>query len=1050
MRWQRLRDRSARRSVLASRFLALVCCLSAATGATTAVSAQERAVAAPGSADQLAEQILATADVPGGLVVHLGAADGRLTAALRRNPNYVVHGLDRDADSVRQARQHIDSLGLYGAVSVDRFDGKRLPYAENLVNLVVAADLGDVPQAEVLRVLAPGGRLCVEQNGQWTMTVKPRPTNIDEWTHFLYDASGNPVAHDEEVGPPGSLQWTDGPEYMRSHEHIPGLYALVSSAGRVFYILDESPVASVREMPQWQLVARDAFNGILLWKKPVADWYPHIVNWGQTPVQLQRRLVSVGDRVYVTLGWHAPLSELSATTGETLRVYDDTLGVEELICHQGILLVVTRDVTEKRLAEREKWSKMLRRGEVALFDRDSAEPLVQGLRSTEQSGDLRIQAIEVDSGRLLWKKSGPEVTGLRPLSLCAEGDRVCYQSGRGVVCVDLRTGRERWSASAGRLYLLQDGVVVCADGNNATLLSLETGEQRWQQPHLLTEARDAFIAGGSVWIGGFKPFPEKRGPSWGPYFATQLELANGKLVKHIEPENPSHHHRCYSNKATDRYILGGRRGTEFIDLASGEVLWNSWARGVCKYGVMPCNGLVYVPPHACGCYMAAKLIGFNAMGPARKSPDARPEGPDAPLLEQGPAFDDPLAAASGATGSSADWPTYRHDAARSGSTASAVPEALQLRWQADIGGRLTPPTVAGGRVFVASADEQRLCALDADSGSLGWQFIAGGRVDSPPTIAQGRAVFGCRDGSVYNLRLSDGALAWRRRVAREDRRVVASGQLESVSPVPGSVLVDDGKLYCTAGRSSYLDGGIDLCRLDFRSGELVSRTSIYSPDPETGKQPPQLGPAAVPGAREDILSADGDAIYLRDLAWNRNTGAPAAGSPHLFAMTSFRDDQWAHRAYWIYGTQCSVAGGCSSRDKQLVYGRLLVHDAATVYGYGRAGVHWSNQFQDGPYRLFAVDNAAWPARWEKRLPIQVRAMILAGKVLLVAGPPVGSSVGPWDPAQDASNQLVAVSTADGSILSQTPLPATPVFDGLAAANGRLYVAFENGAIACLE
>ena len=120
-------------------------------------------------------------------------------------------------------------------------------------------------------------------------------------------------------------------------------------------------------------------------------------------------------------------------------------------------------------------------------------------------------------------------------------------------------------------------------------------------------------------MGGFKPFEGrstgKRGPAWGPYFVTQRDLATGEVLNHIEPENPGHHHRCYINKATDRYILGGRRGTEFIDLQTGEVLWHSWARGVCKYGVMPANGLLYVPPHACGCYTAAKLTGFNALAP---------------------------------------------------------------------------------------------------------------------------------------------------------------------------------------------------------------------------------------------------------------------------------------------------------------------------------------------------------------------------------------------------------------------------------------------------
>jgi outer membrane protein assembly factor BamB len=1005
-----------------------------------------------------ARGILEASGVRGGLVVHLGCGDGKLTAALRAGDSYLVHGLDCQAALLDSAREYLTSQGLYGPVSISRFDGTCLPYADNLVNLVVVSSPSSVATEELLRVLCPGG-LALFTTGQGQLTeerlVKPRPRNIDEWTHFLHDADGNAVAHDEVVAPPGSLQWTDGPRYMRSHEHIPGIYALVSAGGRIFYVVDEAPTASVRRLPEWQLVARDAFNGILLWKKPIASWFPHLVNWGQTPPQLERRLVSVGDRVYVTRGWHAPLTALAAATGETVMDYADTHGTEEILWHQGVLLLVVRSVTEQRLAEAEKWARLLRRGEAALEDRDAAEPLVKQLRATEAKGDLSITALDAGSGRLLWKKAGADVAGLRPLSLCADADRVCYQTGTDVVCVDLQTGREHWSRASGRLYLIHDGAVVCADGKATTILSAQTGDERWQQPHLLTAVHDVFVAGGSLWVGGFKPCPEKRGPSWGPYFVTQLDLPTGRLLKHIEPENPSHHHRCYSNKATDRYILGGRRGTEFIDLASGEVLWNSWARGVCRYGVMPCNGLLYVPPHACACYMAAKLIGFNALAPGRRTRDEGQRTKEEDRLEKGPAYEisDPESQVSSLKSDvqdSADWPTYRHDAQRSGHAAAPVPAQLHVRWQAKVGGRLSPPTVAGGRVFAACVDQQRIGVLDADSGKPVWQFTAEARVDSPPTIDQDRAIFGCRGGVVYSLQTSDGALAWRRRVAREDRRVVVSGQLESVSPVPGSVLVQDGVAYCTAGRSSYLDGGIDLCRLEPQTGRLLSRTPIYSPDPETGRQPPQLGPAAVPGARVDILSGDSGHVYLRDLVFDQNGRTQPEGSPHLFSMTAFLDDAWAHRAYWIYGTRCSVAGGCSARDKNLIYGRLLVFSPATIYGYGRAGVHWSNQLQDGRYRLFAVDGMAGRPRWETPLPIQVRALLLAGTVLFAAGPPTASSVGPWDRGAGQPSLILAVSADDGRVLAQTELPGTPVFDGLAAAGGRLYCCQENGSVVCLE
>ena len=47
--------------------------------------------------------------------------------------------------------------------------------------------------------------------------------------------------------------------------------------------------------------------------------------------KLERKLVAVGDRVFVTLGIHAPLTVLDAATGETLQVYENTEGTEEIV-----------------------------------------------------------------------------------------------------------------------------------------------------------------------------------------------------------------------------------------------------------------------------------------------------------------------------------------------------------------------------------------------------------------------------------------------------------------------------------------------------------------------------------------------------------------------------------------------------------------------------------------------------------------------------------------------------------------------------------------------
>jgi hypothetical protein len=270
-----------------------------------------------------------------------------------------------------------------------------------------------------------------------------------------------------------------------------------------------------------------------------------------------------------------------------------------------------------------------------------------------------------------------------------------------------------------------------------------------------------------------------------------------------------------------------------------------------------------------------------------------------------------------------------------------------------------------------------------------------------------------------------------------------------VSPVHGSVLVTDGTVYCTAGRSSNLDGGIDLCRIHPETGAILSRTTIYSPDPQNDRQPPQSAPGTMPGARSDILSSDGRFVYLRDMAFDYQAARRPAGDAHLFTLTDYLDDTWSHRSYWIFGKHCSIATGCSGRDRNLVYGRLLVYDDAAIYGYGRRSVHWSNHLQDGPYRLFAVGRGDGATAWSTSLSIRVRAMILAGQTLFVAGVPTDAMFKSFDSNDAECGRLLAISSVDGTQLADYPLDGTPVFDGIAAANGHLYVPLEEGRIVCL-
>lgn len=194
------------------------------------------ATAMAAAAQMQAEAVLDAPGVNGGLVVHVGCGDGNLTAALRADDKYVVQGLDVDVGKVTAARKRLAAQGVYGPVSVRVFDGKQLPYADNLINLVVCDKLGDVPMSEVMRVLAPLGVAYV--NGR--KIIKPWPAEVDEWTHWLHSPDNNAVSSGRLSDIPRALQWIGGPLWLKSHELSAALSAMVTAQGRLFYIFDAS------------------------------------------------------------------------------------------------------------------------------------------------------------------------------------------------------------------------------------------------------------------------------------------------------------------------------------------------------------------------------------------------------------------------------------------------------------------------------------------------------------------------------------------------------------------------------------------------------------------------------------------------------------------------------------------------------------------------------------------------------------------------------------------------------------------------------------------
>ncbi len=1015
----------------------------------------------------------------GGLIVVAGCDDPEFIAHLGGDDR-VVQALDTDPEKVRNVRAHLTSKKLYGPASARRFDGRHLPYVDNLVNLFIQRPPFELKEDEIRRVLVPGGE-ARDAEGRLILQ-KPWPDEIDQWTHFLHGPDNNAVAQDTRIDTPKHMQWSAGPRWSRHHDRMASLSAAVSAGGRLFDIMDHGPRMSPILPSRWVLTARDAFNGITLWRRPIPTWYPQLWPLKSGPAWLPRRIVATAGRVYVTLGLHAPVSQLDAATGQTIRTYADTINTSEMVFNAGILLV-TVDTSPRKFA----------------YTPEKAEP---GMWTVSDERDLatrksiwdwtpkHILAIHANSGEVLWRKESP----IAPLSLAADNRHVVFHDGDAIVCLDHADGKELWkTAPASRLQgsprnwydktiktvggkagkslpassaptLVLHSDVVLFTGGDGKLCGIDqkTGRPLWTGTCLPSghyTPEDVFVAAGLVWT-------EDIAHGKGSGKAAGLDPRTGEVKRTIECERIPYHQRCYRSKATERFLLTSRRGIEFVDLTTGRYTPNYWLRGGCLYGILPCNGLIYTPPHNCACYIEAQLVCFNALAPQRKPVDYEPP----PRLKKGPAFGRIRLPQSESLlpeeklRTSTDWPAFRHDSERSGRTDARLPTSLTEAWRVQFNSRASQATAARGRVFAAIPDSHALVCLAAETGKKLWRFIADGRVDSPPAIAAGLCVFGSADGHVYCITADKGELAWRFRAAGDNRSMIFFGQPESVMPVSGSVLVRNGAVSFATGRSVFLDGGLRMITLDLSTGKRLAEKTLFREKAEPHGLNMSTG-------LPDILSCDGKRLYMRsgdfDLP-DDDSNDKAKEQAHLFSPAGFLDDTWMHRTYWVYGTGFDGgAGGWQRAGKRAPSGRILCFDENTVFGYGRRRKYyaWGTPLE---YHLFSTPKKPGSHNWSRSVNIHVRALLLSKDKFFIAGPPafldekkayLNPRIGDVQkqPArQEASWRgklgatLQVVSTDDGETLAEFKLDYLPAFDGMSAAGGRLFIVSEDGKLVCYK
>jgi len=393
-----------------------------------------------------------------------------------------------------------------------------------------------------------------------------------------------------------------------------------------------------------------------------------------------------------------------------------------------------------------------------------------------------------------------------------------------------------------------------------------------------------------------------------------------------------------------------------------------------------------------------------------------------------------LAVFSGTAAIGEDWPTYRHDVARSGVTSEQIATPLYESWVFKARHAPQPawgdpkpkpvenilelrrmhfddafqPVVADGAVYFGSSANNKVYCLDAATGAIRWTTITGGPVRLAPMVAAGQVLVGSDDGYAYCLDAKDGSVRWKFHAAPEDRRVLGHGKMISLWPLRTGVAVDDGMAYFSAG--IFPAEGVFLYAVDAETGREIWRNDTGGEEPQSRISP------------QGYLLASPSSLYVpmgrvSPATYDRATGRLAAASP-FFGKT-------------VGGTYALLAGeDMYTGTEELVGYRAAGRDRFASFPGRKMVVTDQTAYLATNTELIAMDRKnAKTVLW--KLPCRCAdSLILAGDVLLAGG----------------EGEVVAVDTASGKRIWSGQVDG--IAKGLAVADGRLLATTDKGTIHC--
>ena len=162
-----------------------------------------------------------------------------------------------------------------------------------------------------------------------------------------------------------------------------------------------------------------------------------------------------------------------------------------------------------------------------------------------------------------------------------------------------------------------------------------------------------------------------------------------------------------------------------------------------------------------------------------------------------------------------DWPMWRYNHERSASTPEQLGEKLYLQWQVQYSprtpvwddplnqnlmqfDRIFEPIVVGNKMFLGFNDQDKVVALDLNTGEELWHYFADGPVRLPLASNNGKIYFTSDDGFCYCLDSEDGSLVWKLLLAPGPDKLLGNKRMISMWPARGGIVIKDNIIYTAA------------------------------------------------------------------------------------------------------------------------------------------------------------------------------------------------------------------------------------------------------------